>query len=57
MNSRLTFTWEQAKQMIEEAIFAHFGESLKEIQLSLLQDSWDGLNYQQISQKHHLSVN
>lgn len=49
--------WEQAKELIKEAIFNYFGEELKDIQLILLEDVWQGLNYQQISQKNHLSVN
>lgn len=43
--------------MVENRVFAHFGEPLKEIQLSLLQDVWEGLTYSQIAQKRYLSVN
>jgi hypothetical protein len=57
VNSKLTFTWEQARQVVENHVFAHFGEPLKEIQLSLLQDVWEGLTYSQIAQKRYLSVN
>ncbi|MFM7383331.1 MAG: AAA-like domain-containing protein, partial [Microcystaceae cyanobacterium] len=57
MNSKLTFTWEQARQVVENRVFAHFGEPLKEIQLSLLQDVWEGLTYNQVAQKRYLSAN
>ncbi|MBJ7899790.1 MAG: hypothetical protein GC158_07700 [Cyanobacteria bacterium RI_101] len=49
--------WEQTRELIEEAVFNYFGESLKDIHWTLLEDVWRGLNYQQISQKNHLSVN
>ncbi|MFN5515147.1 MAG: AAA-like domain-containing protein [Cyanobacteriota bacterium] len=49
--------WEQTRELIEEAVFNYFGESLKDVQWTLLEDVWRGLNYQQISQKNHLSVN
>jgi len=49
--------WEQTRDLIEEAVYNYFGESLKDIQWTLLEDVWRGLNYQQISQKNHLSVN
>lgn len=43
--------------MVENRVFAHFGEPLKEIQLSLLQDVWEGLTYNQVAQKRYLSAN
>lgn len=49
--------WEQAREVIEEVFFDYFGESLKDIQLTLLGDVWQGFSYQQIAKKNNLSVN
>ena len=49
--------WEKAREVIEEAFSNYYGESLKDIQLTLLGDVWQGLSYQQIARKNHLSVN
>ncbi|MEB3311166.1 MAG: AAA-like domain-containing protein [Snowella sp.] len=57
MSAKLTFTWEQARQIIDTVVLAHFGEPLKDIHLNLLQDVWEGLTYNQIAQQRYLSVN
>lgn len=57
MNLNLSFTWEAAKEIANSQIFKHYQEYLKDIELELLQGSWDGLTYDQIAEKYHHSVN
>lgn len=57
MNLQLTLTWEEAKEIANSQIFKHFQEYLKDIELELLQGSWDGLTYDQIAETYHHSVN
>lgn len=53
----MTFTWEQARQILEERVLEFSGEHLKSVELVLLEDAWNGLTYGQIAQKNYLSVN
>jgi hypothetical protein len=57
MNLQLAFTWEEAKEIANSQIFKHFQEYLKDIELELLQGSWDGLTYEKIAETYHHSVN
>lgn len=57
MNSKPTFTWEQAKQVADQVIFNHSGKRLKDIEVMVLQSSWEGRSYEKMGEIRFLSVN
>lgn len=57
MSSPPTFTWEQAKQIADQAVFQQFGEHLKDSELEVLQGAWDGLTYEKMAEEFYRSVN
>lgn len=57
MNSKPAFTWEQAKQIADRIIFSHSGEHLKDIEMELLESSWEGLTYEKIGELRFISIN
>ncbi len=52
-----TLTWEQTRKIAIDVIFEHFGEHLKEIEINILEDTWRGISYREMTQKYHLSLN
>jgi AAA-like domain len=57
MNSESTFTWEQAKQAADKALFNQCGGHLKDIEIQVLQGSWEGMTYEKMAEHYYLSVN
>lgn len=57
MSSPSPFTWEQARQTADQAVFRQFGEHLKDCELEVLQGAWDGLTYEKMSEEFYRSVN
>ena len=57
MNSQSAFTWEQAKQVAEQAVVNNSGEHLKDVEMGVLQASWSGLTYEKMAEQYNLSVN
>ncbi|KYC35296.1 hypothetical protein WA1_09090 [Scytonema hofmannii PCC 7110] len=57
MISKLAFSWEQAKQVAEQTVFNHLEEYLKDVEMNVLQGSWQGLTYEKMAEQYHLSVN
>lgn len=57
MNKDSEFTWEQAKKAADQAVFNHCGKHLKDIELLVLQGSWDGLTYENMAEIHFMTVN
>jgi AAA-like domain len=57
MNLQSTFTWEQAKETADTAIFNQYGGHLKDVEIQVLQGSWEGMTYEKMAEQYHLSVN
>ncbi|MBH8567027.1 AAA-like domain-containing protein [Nostoc sp. CENA67] len=57
MNSTSAFTWEKAKQVVEQIVFNNIGEHPKDIEMKVLRGSWEGLTYEKMAEQSHLSVN
>jgi len=57
MNEESEFSWEQVKQATDQVIFAHSGGHLKDVEILVLQSSWDGLTYETMAEVHFLTVN
>lgn len=57
MNLESTFTWEQAKQTADSAIFQRCGGHLKDVEIKVLQGSWEGMTYEKMAEHYFLSVN
>ncbi|GAA6616886.1 AAA-like domain-containing protein [Scytonema sp. NUACC26] len=57
MNLKSTFTWKQAKQVVEQVTVNNSGEHLKDIEMKVLQASWEGLTYEKMAEQYNLSVN
>jgi AAA-like domain len=57
MNSNSTLTWEQAKQAADSAIFIQCGGYLKDVEVQVLQGSWEGMTYEKMAEQYYLSVN
>jgi hypothetical protein len=57
MNLNLAFTWEDAKELANLIIFKTFQEYLKDVEIELLQGSWEGLTYEKMADTYHHSVN
>lgn len=57
MNPPSAFTWEQAKNVADQAVFRKFGEHLKDSELEVLQGAWDGLTYEKMAEEFYRSVN
>lgn len=55
MNSPLVFTWLEAKQVARERVFKQFNEHLKDIEIQVLQDAWEGNSYEEMAEKYNLS--
>lgn len=53
----VAFTWEDAKEIANLMIFKHFQEYLKDLEIQLLQGSWEGMTYEKIAQTYHHSIN
>jgi hypothetical protein len=46
MNEEPELSWEQIQQAADRIIFAHRGEHLKDVEILVLQSSWEGLTYE-----------
>jgi hypothetical protein len=57
MNLQSTFTWEQAKETADTAIFNQCGGHLKDVEIQVLQGSWEGMTYEKMAEQYYLSVN
>ena len=57
MNEESELSWEQIKQAADLIIFAHTGEHLKDVEILVLQSSWEGLTYETMAGVHFLAVN
>jgi hypothetical protein len=57
MNSKSAFTWSEAKQVADLVVFKKLGEHLKDIEIDVLLGSWEGLTYEKMADRYHLSVN
>ena len=57
MNEESELSWEQIKQAADQVLFAHRGEHLKDVEILVLQSSWDGLTYETMAGVHFLTVN
>ena len=57
MNEESELSWEQIKQAADQVIFAHTGEYLKDVEILVLQSSWEGLTYETMAGVHFLAVN
>ncbi len=57
MNLQSTFTWEQAKETADTAIFSQYGGHLKDVEIQVLQGSWEGMTYEKMAEQYFLSVN
>ena len=57
MNEESELSWEQIKQATDRIIFAHTGEHLKDVEILVLQSSWEGLTYEAMAGVHFLAVN
>ena len=57
MNEESECSWEQVKQAADQAIFAYSGGHLKDVEILVLQSSWDGLTYEAMAEVHFLAVN
>ncbi|MEB3310260.1 MAG: AAA-like domain-containing protein [Snowella sp.] len=57
MTLEAEFTWKQAKETAENLIFFHFKEHLKDVELCVLQGSWNGLTYEAMSDRYYLAEN
>ena len=57
MNEESEFSWEQVKQATDQVIFAHSGGHLKDVEILVLQSSWDGLTYETMAEVHFLTGN
>lgn len=55
--SKPAFTWENAKQAADRGVFNKLGEHLKDLEMEVLQASWEGLTYEKMAERYHLSVN
>jgi hypothetical protein len=55
--SQSMLTWEQAKAVAEQIFFKRFGEHLKDVEIQVLQGSWEGKTYEKMSDTYFLSVN
>ncbi|MBR8831419.1 MAG: hypothetical protein N5P05_000904 [Chroococcopsis gigantea SAG 12.99] len=51
------FDWPQAKKAAEKAVQSHFAENLKDVEILVLQGAWEGLTYEDMAEKYHLSLN
>ena len=51
------FTWEQAKKTADTAIFEKGGGHLKDVEIQVLQGSWQGMTYEKMAEHYFLSVN
>ena len=51
MNSKSAFTWEDAKQVAEQAVFNKTGMHLSDVEMEVLQASWDGLTYEKMAEE------
>jgi hypothetical protein len=56
MNEESELSWEQIKQAADQVIFAHTGEHLKDVEILVLQSSWEGLTYEAMAGVHFLAV-
>ncbi len=52
-----SFTWEQAKKTADSAIFEKCGGHLKDVEVQVLEGSWQGMTYEKMSEHYFLSVN
>jgi len=50
-------SWEQARQVADQIMFAHTGEHLKDVEILVLRSSWEGLTYETMAGVHFLAVN
>jgi AAA-like domain len=57
MNLQSTLAWEQAKETADTAIFNQYGGHLKDVEIQVLQGSWEGMTYEKMAEQYYLSVN
>ncbi|MGK7944870.1 MAG: AAA-like domain-containing protein [Microcystaceae cyanobacterium] len=50
-------TWQKVKKTAQQLIKSHFSANLKDIELQVLEGSWQGLTYEQMAEQYHLSIN
>ncbi len=51
------FNWIKAKKTAEDLIFAYFAENLKDVEIQVLEGAWEGMTYEQMTERYHLSLN
>lgn len=51
MNSKLAFTWEDAKQVADEALFNKMGVYLSDVEIEVLKGAWEGLTYEKMAEE------
>ncbi len=49
MNTNESFTWEQAKEIADLAVFQYSEERLKDVEIFVLQGAWQGLKYKEMA--------
>lgn len=57
MNFQSAFTWEKAKQVVDRVVFKQLGEHLRDVEIDVIQASWEGLTYEKMAERYYLSVN
>lgn len=57
MNLKSAFTWEKAKQVVDRVVFKQLGEHLRDVEIDVIQASWEGLTYEKMAERYYLSVN
>ncbi len=55
MTLEAEFTWKHAKETAEKIVFSHFDGHLRDVELLVLQGSWEGLTYEAMSERYHLA--
>ncbi|WP_017719282.1 AAA-like domain-containing protein [Kamptonema formosum] len=55
MGSESDFTWEEAYEVANAAVYSKTGEYLTDIEVMVLRGAWDGLTYEKIAQEERYS--
>lgn len=55
--TKLTFTWEKARQIAEQILCKNSQEHLKDVQMEVFRGSWEGMTYEKMAEVSNLSVN
>jgi hypothetical protein len=51
MNSKSAFTWEDAKQVADQALFNKMGVYLSDVEIEVLKGAWEGLTYEKMAEE------